>query len=94
MYRIGIECLLGFTQIGDTLRIVPNVPGEWPSFTIRYRFRTATYVITVTSPAQVRGYDAIVTVDGEVSTDGSIRLVDDGREHIVHVQGSWRPSAE
>jgi cyclic beta-1,2-glucan synthetase len=94
MYRIGIEYLLGFTRVGDTLRIIPNVPGEWPSFTIRYAFGTAIYVITVTSPGQVRGYDAVVTVDGTVSQDGSIRLIDDGREHTVNVQGSWRRSGE
>jgi hypothetical protein len=36
----------------------------------------------------------VVTVDGNVSGDGRIKLVDDGREHIVSVQGSWRPSRE
>src|ERR1041385_4914502 len=31
MYRVGLEAILGFTKRGDTLRIEPCVPRDWPS---------------------------------------------------------------
>ncbi|MEO6443895.1 MAG: glucoamylase family protein, partial [Gemmatimonadaceae bacterium] len=53
MYRVGLEAILGFTKVGDSLRIEPRVPRDWPSYAIAYRFGNTTYDITVRDPAQV-----------------------------------------
>jgi cyclic beta-1,2-glucan synthetase len=83
MYRIGLEEILGFRKVGDTLRIEPCVPDAWASYDIVYRFGRATYEITVRDPAGIRRRGADVTVDGARVQDGTIRLVDDGQRHAV-----------
>ncbi len=85
MYRIGLEEILGFRKVGDTLRVEPCVPNAWPSFDIVYRFGGATYDITVGDPAGIRRRGAAVTVDGALVQDGIISLVDDGKRHAVVV---------
>ena len=85
MYRIGLEEILGFRKVGDTLRIEPCVPAAWTEYDIVYRFGRASWEITVRDPAGVRQRGAQVTVDGTIIDDGSIRLVDDGRRHAVIV---------
>ena len=84
MYRIGLEEILGFRKVGDTLRIEPCVPDGWASYGIAYRFGRATYEITVRDPARVRS-GAQVTVDEALVQGGVIHLVDDGKRHRVVV---------
>ena len=91
MYRIGIEQLLGFRRVGDTLTIHPCVPADWPRYELSYRFGAATYAIQVDDPASVRKGGARVIVDDTVMPDGVIPLVDDGRLHTVIV-GTARAS--
>ncbi len=86
MYRVGIEALLGFTKVGNTLRILPCVPASWPDYQITYRFGTAQYVITVREPAAIRSSGATVTLDGMTVHGGTIQLVDDGRSHTLVVE--------
>ena len=86
MYRVGIENLLGFTKVGDTLRIAPCVPTAWPKYEITYRFGRATYEIVVNDPAAVQKVGAKVTVDGVVMNDQIIRLIDDERTHTVVIE--------
>ncbi len=88
LYRVGLESLLGFTKVGDTLRIVPCVPAGWTGFTIRYRHGTSCYVIAVTrDPGLLDGDGATTTLDGVAcGAGGLIALVDDGREHEVLVR--------
>mgnify|MGYP000349337919 CR=1 FL=1 len=85
MYRVGIEALLGFTKVGNTLRILPCVPASWPDYQITYRFGTAQYAITVREPGAIRSRGASVTLDGVTVHGGTIELVDDGRSHAVVV---------
>jgi cyclic beta-1,2-glucan synthetase len=84
MYRIALETILGFEKVGTSLRIVPHVPASWPVYHVRYRFGGTLWEIEVRSPGQITG-EATVTVDGVVSADGMIALVDDGRTHNVTV---------
>lgn len=86
MYRVGIEQILGFTKVGDTLQFSPRVPNAWSEFSLTYRFGRATYDIVVRNPAAVQRLGSSVTVDG-VRVDGqSIRLVDDERRHAVVIE--------
>lgn len=86
MYRVGIEHILGFTKVGDTLQFSPRVPNTWSEFSLTYRFGRATYDIVVRNPTAVQRLGSSVTVDG-VRVDGqSILLVDDDRRHAVVIE--------
>jgi cyclic beta-1,2-glucan synthetase len=86
MYRVGLEAILGFTRRGDTLRIEPCVPDAWPGFSIRYRFGTSVYSITVEDPAAIRRTAVEVSLDGRVLDGPVIPLVEDGARHEVLVR--------
>ena len=83
MYRVALESLLGFDKRGDTLRISPCVPADWPSFQITYRFGGSTYAIDVREPAAIRLRGGCLTVDGVGVPNGVVQLRDDGKTHSV-----------
>ena len=85
MYRLGLEAILGFRKIGNTLRIAPVIPPGWSGFKITYQFGKATYQIKVLNPEHIAHNVRQVILDGDTLNDGSIPLVDDGREHSVAV---------
>ena len=89
MYRVGLEHLLGFTKIGNTLRIIPCVPTAWPAFAVSYRFGDTLYEITVLEPAEVQLRGSRVTVDGKHVPSSVIDLVDDGAHHLVIVDAPF-----
>jgi len=83
LHRVGLEEIIGFRRRGDTLAIVPCVPDDWPSFTVRYRFGSARYEIRVERPGAVGRSGARIREDG-VALDGAvITLRDDGATHRV-----------
>ena len=81
MYRLIVESLLGVGLAGDQLTIAPHLPAEWPGFTLHYRYRTASYAITVTA-----GATASLKLDGREVGGNVIGLLDDGREHRVELR--------
>ena len=86
MYRVALEAILGFRKEGDTLRIEPCVPREWPGYAIAYRFGASQYAIDVKVIAgETRGTPR-VTVDGLRVKGEAIPLVDDGQPHAVLVE--------
>jgi cyclic beta-1,2-glucan synthetase len=86
MYRVGLEAILGLHKRGDALAIQPCVPATWPSFTILYRYGGSTYELTVEQPGAMRDEAADVEIDGRRAANGTIPLIDDGREHRVIVR--------
>ncbi len=68
-YKTGIENILGLHKEGNKLTLAPQVPTDWPTFTLRYRYGASTYVIRYE-----RGAEA---------SSSTINLVDDGQEHEV-----------
>jgi cyclic beta-1,2-glucan synthetase len=85
MYRVGLEGILGFRKRGDTLFIEPRVPASWPGYSIEYRFGGSVYAIVVRNEGGAETGAVEVTVDGRVSPEGGIALVDDGQRHEVTV---------
>ncbi|MHB1355170.1 MAG: GH36-type glycosyl hydrolase domain-containing protein [Anaerolineae bacterium] len=85
MYRLGLEAILGLKKISNSLRITPTIPPDWNGFEITYQFGKATYQIKVLNPEHIAHNVQQVTLDGDTLNDGSIPLVDDGREHTVVV---------
>ncbi len=89
MHRAGLEWILGFRLRGDTLRLDPCIPRDWPGFSMTFRYHSARYEIEVESPGgDMRGVSA-AEVDGEparVDDEGAwIPLADDGATHRVRV---------
>lgn len=85
-YRAGIEWILGFRVRGTTLSIDPCVPRNWPSYSIRFRYHSATYKIRVENPRSVcRGVVGVEFDGNAVPGQANIPLADDGREHRVVV---------
>jgi cyclic beta-1,2-glucan synthetase len=78
MYRLIVESLLGLSLAGDKLTVAPHLPPEWDSFKMNYRYRGASYAITV-----AWGDTASFSVDGRELEGNVIPLADDGREHAV-----------
>jgi cellobiose phosphorylase len=81
MYRVGLEGILGLKKRGDTLYIESRAPTSWPEYRIEYRHGKSVYSIVVRKDS-----DGGVTVDGKLSPDGAIELVDDGKRHEVVVR--------
>lgn len=80
MYRLGIEGILGLSRQGDKLRFRPQIPTNWPGFTMVYRYGRSEYHITVKrSKSNERG----LTLDGELVSGDEVQLVDNGRLHEV-----------
>jgi cyclic beta-1,2-glucan synthetase len=86
MYRVGLEGILGLEKRGDTLFIRPRAPASWPGYSIDYRHGSTLYAIAVHNEDGAMGEAVQVTVDGQISPDGGIHLVDDGTRHEVTVR--------
>jgi cyclic beta-1,2-glucan synthetase len=87
MYRVGLESILGFTlEGGDSIRLTPVVPADWPSFSIRYRLPDGKTVYEITVK---NGELEAASLDGAALTvaDGSalIPLHADGKTHQVEM---------
>jgi cyclic beta-1,2-glucan synthetase len=89
LYRVGLEWILGFCKVGETLRIDPCIPKQWEQFRITYRHHTAVYHITVENPNQVSRGVTRLTLDevqlGSSREEVLVPLSDDGAEHRVLV---------
>ena len=86
MYRAGVEWMLGFRLKGTTLFIDPCIPRNWPGYTLRFRYHSATYQIRVDNPSSVARGVVMTEMEGRrfVGVSG-IPLVDDGKLHHVRV---------
>jgi cyclic beta-1,2-glucan synthetase len=86
LYRAGLESILGFRVRGTLLSIDPCIPRNWPSYSVTFRYRSATYQIRVNNPSGVSRGVASLNLDGKLLVDrANISLVDDGAAHQVLV---------
>jgi cyclic beta-1,2-glucan synthetase len=85
MYRMGLEAILGFKIIGNTLQIAPVIPPGWDGFEIRYQFGDSVTMIQVHNPEHITSGVRQLLLDGQQLTVGPILLVDDKQEHRVVV---------
>jgi cyclic beta-1,2-glucan synthetase len=87
LYRAGLESILGFRVRGTMLAVDPCVPRSWPSYSVTFRYRSATYQVRVNNPSGVSRGVASVNLDGKIVVDrANIPLVDDGAAHRVIVE--------
>ena len=71
-YKTGIENILGLHKEGNRLSFKPHVPSDWPYFSVRYRYRSSTYIIKY---SKTNSPTASTVID----------LVDDGKEHEIEI---------
>ncbi len=88
LYRAGMEWMLGFRLRGATLSVDPCVPRHWPGYSIRFRYHSAVYDITVENPHHVCRGVTLVELDGkQIIGRDNIPLIKDGEHHIRIVLG-------
>ncbi len=80
MYRLIVESLLGLTRCGNSLRIEPVLPADWPGFTLHYWFGATLYHIEVRQNEEAT---RTLSLDGKLLTDAMLGLLDDGIEHRI-----------
>jgi cyclic beta-1,2-glucan synthetase len=86
LYRAGLERIIGLRKHASALRIDPCIPRRWKSFAVRYRHASSLYRISVENPKGICRGVSRISLDGvERPADALVPLVDDGREHRVHV---------
>ncbi len=85
MYQAGIEWILGVQARYDGLLIDPCIPAGWDGFSVRRRFRGATYAIEVRNPKHVEKGVAAVSVDGSRIEGSVIPVFAEGGTHRVEV---------
>jgi N,N'-diacetylchitobiose phosphorylase len=79
MYRVALESVLGVRlQGGNTLRLKPCVPDDWPQFTVRYQLPDGKTRYDI----EVRNPDGNASVVRSLSIDGAPGLVEDGAARI------------
>lgn len=83
-YRLLSEVILGIEREADTLRFLPRVPAEWDEFKVHYRYYQTFYHLVYRSTPTHQG-PARLTLDGQPLSDGTLRLINDQREHTVEV---------
>ncbi len=91
LYQSGLQGILGFRLRGEYLELDPCIPEEWPSFTIKYKYKNSLYEISVLNPARVSRGIASATLDGEQLVLGAadkavrIKLIPDSGEHRLEI---------
>ena len=85
MYRLGLEAILGFRRIGNTLHIDPVIPPTWDGFEIRYRYGETVYFIQVHNPEHVTSQVQKILLDGKQVNEKFIPLINDKEQHQADV---------
>jgi cellobiose phosphorylase len=69
-----------------TFSVDPCIPRNWPSYSIEFRYHSATYRIKVDNPSGVSRGVALTELDGKLLPgSANIPLVNDGAVHEVHI---------
>ena len=84
-YRLGIEAILGFKKIGETLYFDPVIPESWKSFRLTYRYEQSVYYITVENPQHRQHGVAKVIMDGKIMSANRIPLQKNSGNHVITV---------
>ena len=83
MYRLIVESMLGLHKTGQRLLLRPNLPAQWPTLEIDYRFGEALYRIRIVREGQ--GLSGI-EVDGVMQDDMTLALEPAPAVHDVLVR--------
>ena len=79
------QWILGIQPDYEGLKVDPCIPAEWDGFSIRRKFRGATYNIEISNPDRVEKGIKSITVDGKKISGNILPVFNDGAEHDVKV---------
>jgi cellobiose phosphorylase len=83
MYQAMVRSVLGIVVAGNKLDFNPCMQAEWSNVKIDYRLAGSVYHIELLTGA----YGAVsVSLDGTGQPDGTIVLLNDGKDHVVTVK--------
>ena len=86
LYRAGVEWMLGFRLKGTAFTVDPCIPRNWPGYTLRFRYHSATYEIRVDNPSSVTRGVVMTEAEGKRFVGvANVPLVDDGAMHHVRI---------
>jgi cyclic beta-1,2-glucan synthetase len=85
MYQAAIQALLGLQRRGDTISLNPCIPTVWPQYSLDWTTAGTRYRFVIENPEHRSRGIAIAECDGVPVDPNAIPLVEDGREHTVHV---------
>lgn len=85
MVRLILESLLGFHMSGDVLTFDPCIPDTWKTYQIDYQYRSTWYHFTIDNSGTGLSVTSVV-IDGIEQADLGIHLVDDLKDHQVHIR--------
>ena len=83
-YNVGMKHILGFQKQGKKLYIRPNLPSDWDTYELEYRYQDTTYKIKVNYAKTEK-----ILVDGEKLKTDHIVLKNDKKTHdvVVSIRG-------
>ena len=88
-WLLFVEALLGLQRHGAELHLQPRLAPGWDGFSVRYRYHSAIYEITVRATS---GPERML-LDGQPCPDWTLALRDDRRDHKVELQIAGTPAA-
>ncbi len=81
MYQAILQSLLGLSVENDKMYIKPCAPASWPSYSIRYKYKSTTYSIKVIFASSIQ--KPSIFIDGKGLVTEYISLTNDGSNHNV-----------
>jgi cellobiose phosphorylase len=85
MYQGLVNWFLGIRKEEDYLIIDPATPATFGDFSIEYKYASATYDIRIESRSKGKLTTTELTIDNEIVKGNRIKLMDDGKTHLVIV---------
>ena len=79
------QYILGIHPHYDGLLINPCIPADWDGYTVRRKFRGATYIINVKNPSHVEKGISSIKVDGQAIEGNIVPVFNDNKDHIIDV---------
>lgn len=87
-WLLAIEALLGVQRNGARLHLTPHLAPGWAGFSLRYRYHSAFYEITVHAGDGMEG----LLLDGQPCPDWTFEMQDDRRDHRVELWIAGTPA--
>lgn len=83
MYQGLVGWFLGIRKEGEDLVIDPSTPTTFGEFSIKYRYGNSIYEIQVKSRSEGKLTTEFITIDEKTIPGNRIKLIDDGKTHLV-----------
>ena len=84
--KAGLENILGLKIEDKTLKITPCISSKWKEYSIRYRYNTSIYNISVKNPnSKCTGENQKFYLNGKEIKEKQIKLEDNGQVNEIEV---------